>query len=110
MKDTIFIGKTPLIFNVFHQDSLIRLKADYDYATANGFKIAGKIVRGAYMVEERRIAAEQGTQDPINENYDKTTEMYHSVVDFVLPLIKSKQAGFMIASHNESTILYVLRR
>lgn len=62
------------------------------------------------MVEERRIAAEAGKEDPINDNYDKTTEMYHSVVEYVLPLIKAKQAGFMIASHNESTILYVLKR
>ena len=62
------------------------------------------------MVEEKRIAAETGMEDPINESYDKTSEMYHSVVDFVLPLIKERQAGFMIASHNENTILYVLRR
>ena len=62
------------------------------------------------MVEERKIAAETGKEDPINDNYDKTTEVYHSVVDFVLPLIKARQAGFMIASHNEDTILYVLRR
>ena len=62
------------------------------------------------MVEEKQIAADTGEADPINESYDKTTEMYHSVVDFVLPLIKAEEAGFMIASHNEETILYVLKR
>ena len=62
------------------------------------------------MVEEQRIAAETGAEDPINNGYDKTTEMYHSVFDYVLPLIKARQAGFMIASHNEGTILHVLKR
>ena len=94
----------------FLKDTLTRIKADYEYATANGFKIAGKLVRGAYMAEERQLAAETGSEDPINEGYDKTTEMYHSVVDFVLPLVKAGESGFMIATHNENTILYVLRR
>ena len=92
------------------KDTLTRIKADYEYAKANGFKIAGKLVRGAYMAEERQLAAETGSEDPINEGYDKTTEMYHSVVDFVLPLVKAGESGFMVATHNENTILYVLKR
>ena len=62
------------------------------------------------MVEERRIASETGKDDPINDGFEKTTEMYHSVVDFILPLVKENHAGVMIASHNEETISYVLER
>jgi len=103
----------PMVYNTYQcyrKDTLTRIKADYEYAKANGFKIAGKLVRGAYMAEERQLAAETGSEDPINEGYDKTTEMYHSVVDFVLPLVKAGESGFMVATHNENTILYVLKR
>ncbi|XP_065054367.1 hydroxyproline dehydrogenase-like [Rhopilema esculentum] len=103
----------PVVYNTYQcyrKDTLKRVKADHDYATANGFKIAGKLVRGAYMVEERRIASETGKDDPINDGFERTTEMYHSVVDYILPLVKENRAGVMIASHNEETISYVLQR
>ncbi len=87
-----------------------RIQADHNQAKANGFKIAGKLVRGAYMMEEQRIARENGTEDPICEGFDKTTENYHSIVDFMLSLVKTREAGVMFATHNESTILYSLKR
>ena len=62
------------------------------------------------MVEERRLAEEEGRIDPICDGYDATTEMYHSVLDYVLPLITSDRAGIMIASHNEDTVAYGKKR
>ena len=92
------------------QDALARVRADFNLAKENDFKIAAKLVRGAYMDEERRIALANGVADPINDGFDKTTAMYHSVVDYMLPLVKERQAGAVIASHNEDTVQYALQQ
>ena len=62
------------------------------------------------MIEERRIASETGSVDPINESYEKTTGMYNSVLDFLLPLVQQEEAGIIVASHNENTIKYAMKR
>ena len=74
------------------------------------FFIAGKLVRGAYMLEERKLADEEGKESPINETIEDTRTMYHSVVDYLMPLIANKQASIMIATHNEETVDFVLKR
>ena len=62
------------------------------------------------MAEERRLAKEKNTSDPINDSYADTTAMYHLVVSYLLPYVKKKQVGLMIASHNEETVLFAKKR
>ena len=45
-----------------------------------------KMVRGAYMNEERKIAKENGTESPICDTYEKTAEMMHSNLKFVIDI------------------------
>lgn len=86
------------------------MKSDRKLADSLGFKIAGKFVRGAYMIEERRLASQLGYEDPINENYEKTGEMYRACADYVLPGIKNNELKFMFATHNEETVQYIAER
>lgn len=86
------------------------MQADYKLGERLGFQIAGKLVRGAYIFEERRLAQEKNYDDPINESYDKTNLMYHDVCDFVLPVVARGNGSFMIATHNEQTVKYVAQR
>ena len=62
------------------------------------------------MVEERELASQLGHEDPINETYENTGEVYHACVDFVLPGIKKDECNFMIATHNEDTVRYTAKR
>ena len=62
------------------------------------------------MLEERRLAQEIGYEDPINDTFEDTTNMYHSCVDYLLPMICEGDAGVMIASHNEDTVDFVKDR
>ena len=86
------------------------MKSDRKLANSLGFKIAGKFVRGAYMIEERGLASQLGYEDPINENYEKTGEMYRACADYVLPGIKNNDLKFMFATHNEETVQYIAER
>ena len=69
--------------------------------------MAAKLVRGAYMSEERRRAHSHNYPDPINDSYELTNQMYHSIIDFVLPVIATDNMSIMVATHNEDTIKYV---
>ncbi|KAL4490914.1 hypothetical protein ABPG72_008650 [Tetrahymena utriculariae] len=63
-----------------------------------------KMVRGAYINEETRIAKEKGIENPICDGLDKTTEMIESnlkfLVDNLLP-----GSELLIGSHNKETIV-----
>ena len=69
-----------------------------------------KIVRGAYMDKERRLARELGYEDPVNESYEATAGMYNRVVDFMLEAISRTLArdrvNIVVATHNEAGALH----
>lgn len=89
------------------------MKTDLAQSEKQNYLFAAKLVRGAYMEQERRLAREQGYEDPINPNFDATSKMYHACLDEVLKYIVKRQPGhvrIMIASHNEDTIRYAIRK
>jgi len=67
-----------------------------------------KLVRGAYMEQERERAGESGYRDPIWPNKTATDDCYHKLMDFLLREKAARPAStavhMMIASHNEDTI------
>lgn len=82
-------------------------------ASKENFYFGAKLVRGAYMEQERQRAKEMGYEDPINENYDATTAMYNKSFIYCLEEIKKKPIGrisVMIASHNEQTVKYAVEK
>ncbi|KAF9126613.1 hypothetical protein BGW39_006483 [Mortierella sp. 14UC] len=77
----------PLVFNTYQmylKDALGRLQQDYVRAQRNGYVLAAKLVRGAYMVSERKRAQELGLEDPICEGIEATHTSYNAGVDFML--------------------------
>jgi hypothetical protein len=65
------------------------------------------------MEQERRLAQEHGYEDPINSNFEATSNMYHACLDEVLTNIvkrDSDQVRIMVASHNEDTIRYAIQK
>lgn len=89
------------------------IKIDMDTARRNDFYFGCKLVRGAYMEQERERAAQIGYEDPINPTYEATTGMYHKVVREVMRQIQMRDRGkiaVMIASHNEDTVKYTVEK
>jgi len=91
---------------------------DLEQAKRQNFYFGAKLVRGAYMEQERARAELLGYKDPINSDYEATTTMYHKVLDECLTRIHAlkeagedpQRIGIMVASHNENTVKYGVQR
>ncbi|KFZ69426.1 hypothetical protein N338_04571, partial [Podiceps cristatus] len=103
-----------IIFNTYQcylKEAYDNVTVDIELSRREGWRFGTKLVRGAYMEQERERAAQIGYEDPINPTYEKTNEMYHRCLDYILEEIKhSRKANVMVASHNEDTVKFTLRR
>ncbi|XP_064890049.1 proline dehydrogenase 1, mitochondrial isoform X2 [Columba livia] len=103
-----------IIFNThqcYLKEAYDNVAVDLELSRREGWHFGTKLVRGAYMEQERERAAEIGYEDPINPTYEKTSEMYHRCLDYILEEIKhSPKVNVMVASHNEDTVKFTLRR
>ncbi|XP_042522070.1 proline dehydrogenase 1, mitochondrial-like [Dipodomys spectabilis] len=104
----------PLIFNTYQcylKDAYDNVTLDVELARREGWCFGAKLVRGAYMAQERARAAEIGYEDPINPTYEATNDMYHRCLNYVLEELKHNgKAEVMVASHNEDTVRFTLQR
>uniref|UniRef100_A0AAA9TE69 Proline dehydrogenase n=1 Tax=Bos taurus TaxID=9913 RepID=A0AAA9TE69_BOVIN len=109
-----FNVERPLIFNTFQcylRDAYDNVILDVELARREGWCFGAKLVRGAYMAQERARALEVGYEDPINPTYEATSAVYHRCLDYVLEELKhNARAAVMVASHNEDTVRFTLRR
>lgn len=62
------------------QEAFDSLSVDVELSRRQGWRFAAKLVRGAYMYQERERAQELGYEDPINPTYEATNRMYHRSV------------------------------
>ncbi|XP_035196748.1 proline dehydrogenase 1, mitochondrial-like [Oxyura jamaicensis] len=109
-----FNRERAIIFNTYQcylKEAYNNVTVDVELSRREGWHFSTKLVRGAYMEQERERAAKFGYEDPINPTYEKTNEMYHRCLDYILEEIKhSQKASVMVASHNEDTIKFTLKR
>ncbi|XP_051888232.1 proline dehydrogenase 1, mitochondrial-like [Pristis pectinata] len=109
-----FNVEKPIIFNTYQcylKDAYDNVTVDVELSRRENWYFGAKLVRGAYMDQERKRAKEIGYEDPINESYKATNVMYHRCLDYILDEIKvNGRANVMVASHNEQTVTYTLQR
>ncbi|XP_029961179.1 proline dehydrogenase 1, mitochondrial [Salarias fasciatus] len=110
----VYNRETPVIFNTYQcylKEAYSSVTMDVELSRREGWHFAAKLVRGAYMYQERDRAKEFGYEDPINPNYETTNWMYHRCLDYVLDEIAlNRKANVMVASHNEDTVKHTLMR
>ncbi|CAF1080901.1 unnamed protein product [Rotaria sordida] len=100
-------------YQCYLKETLASVKHDLAQAEKYNYIFAAKLVRGAYMEQERRLAQQYGYEDPLNENFEATSNMYHVCFDEVLKSIAKRSSGqvrVMVASHNEDTIRYAIQK
>ncbi|XP_068750204.1 hydroxyproline dehydrogenase-like isoform X1 [Montipora capricornis] len=103
----------PWIYNTYQcyrKDTHDRLKANMELMDKLGFHFGAKIVRGAYMTQERNRAADMGYKDPIHDTYKDTCAMYDEVVYTVLKKASFSPAEVMVATHNAESVKLVIQR
>ncbi|KAK7088799.1 proline dehydrogenase 1, mitochondrial-like isoform X2 [Littorina saxatilis] len=105
-----FNKKRSVVFNTYQcylKQAYNNIVVDLNFAAREDFYFGAKLVRGAYMEQERERAESVGYEDPINATYEATTEMYHSLMEEVMRQINRRERGkiaVMVASHNEDTV------
>lgn len=106
-----------IIFNTYQ----CYLRATYDHvvrdlelAKRQGFFFGAKLVRGAYMEQERLRAHTLGYEDPVHATYEDTNATYHRTLTECLQRVaqqkERKAIAIMVASHNEDTIRYTVKK
>lgn len=83
--------KKAIVFNTYQcylKNAFQEVTTDLEQASRQNFYFGAKLVRGAYMEQERARAASVGYPDPINDNFEATTDMYHKTLTECLRRIK----------------------
>ena len=106
----LFNKDKALVFNTYQcylKEALNTVQADIKRAEKHGYYFACKLVRGAYMEQERKRATKLGYEDPINPDYEATNAMYSNAFEHVMSRIQERPLGMtsvMLASHNEDSV------
>lgn len=104
-----------LVFNTYQtylKNTYNEIVTDLEQAQRQNFYWGAKLVRGAYIEQERARAAAMGYEDPTCETVDATTNSFHRCLKEILSRVKNEQndrLGIMVASHNEDTVRYAIQ-
>lgn len=107
---SIFNKEKPVVYNtiqLYRHDRLQFLKMSHRIARQKQFKLAVKLVRGAYMEKERARAQQKGYPSPIQPNKEATDRDYNEAIRFCIENIND--TAFIVASHNEESNLLAAR-
>lgn len=124
------MGDQPIVFQTYQtylkgMEKSVML--DLKRSRREGWRFGAKVVRGAYMVSERRKAGERNVESPINESYEDTEAEFHATLDAILahtaleqapPLLpghvegpgRTAGAEVLVASHNRLSVERTLRK
>ncbi|CAB3406802.1 unnamed protein product [Caenorhabditis bovis] len=102
------------VFNTYQaylKGTLQAIEADMQVARREGWHFGAKLVRGAYMEQERKRAAAVGYEDPVNPDFEATTRMYEACLTRIADEVARRgktNVSVMIASHNEETVKFAV--
>ncbi|MGB2460430.1 MAG: proline dehydrogenase family protein [Flavobacteriaceae bacterium] len=83
-----------------------RLEQMHIQAIQDSFYLGVKLVRGAYMEKERRIAHKHGLSSPICASKAETDKSYHAAVDYCFKHLVN--IGLVLGSHNEESMVQAI--
>ena len=80
-----------------------KIEDEIDSSRALGYNLGIKLVRGAYMVEERAISAADRRESPIWDEIDHTHSCYNKCAEMLIESVSD--ADFvLLATHNTKTV------
>ncbi|XP_042253873.1 hydroxyproline dehydrogenase [Thunnus maccoyii] len=77
-----------------------------------GFCFGVKLVRGAYMDKERKLAEKESRLDPIHKCWEDTNDSYNGSLDVMLDVITQNPERYriIVATHNEESVRRAAKR
>jgi proline dehydrogenase len=79
------------------------LRMEIERCRLLGINVCVKLVRGAYMNEEREIAEEKGIESPIWGTIEETHKSYDDCLEYVTKDLREGER-FLMGSHNQESI------
>ncbi|KAI9144378.1 FAD-linked oxidoreductase-like protein [Paraphysoderma sedebokerense] len=99
----------PMIYNTYQlylKEGNSKMVNDYSRAEREGWAFAAKLVRGAYMISERKRASTLSYPSPINDTLADTHASYNSALSFLISRLPSNPTtSICVASHNKDSII-----
>ncbi|XP_037135058.1 hydroxyproline dehydrogenase [Syngnathus acus] len=102
-KDSAWIWYT---FQCYLKETRTHLLEAINQSQEGGFCLGVKLVRGAYMEKERKLAAKEGRPDPVQDSWEDTNDNYNSLLEVLLRLIAEEPTRYriIVATHNEESV------
>ncbi|MEP7149857.1 MAG: proline dehydrogenase family protein [Acidobacteriota bacterium] len=94
--------RAPIVFNtlqMYRNDRLQYLREARKQASSDGYVLAVKLVRGAYMEKERARAEELDYESPIQPNKKATDRDYNAGLEYCIDHLED--IAFVAGTHNE---------
>jgi proline dehydrogenase len=88
-------------YQLYRHDRLDALKAAHDRAAQGSYYLGVKLVRGAYMEKEARVAQQRGYQNPINPSKQATDALYDESLRYCVQHID--RISLCAGTHNEAS-------
>jgi len=96
-------GERPIVhgtIQAYLRDARDRLEAMVAAAERERVRLGLKVVRGAYLTRETRLAASLGVPSPIHGSIQDTHDCYNGCAAVLLDRVRRGSASVMLATHN----------
>jgi proline dehydrogenase len=90
-------------YQLYRHDRLEALQAAHDRAVLGNYYVGVKLVRGAYMEKEARVAQQRGYANPINPTKQATDDLYNESLRYCVQHID--RISLCAGTHNEASSL-----
>ncbi|WP_192821574.1 proline dehydrogenase family protein [Rufibacter sp. LB8] len=100
----LYNQERPIVYNtyqLYRHDRLDVIKRDFERAQKHGYFLGGKLVRGAYMEKEARVAQQKGYPNPINPSKQATDDLYNQALKFCVAHVD--RIAICAGTHNEQS-------
>ena len=99
-RETAIVWNT---YQLYRHDRLEALQATHDAAAQAGYYVGAKLVRGAYMEKEARVARQRSQSTPINPSKQATDNLYDEALRYCVA--HADRISICAGTHNEASSL-----
>ncbi|RZS11427.1 hypothetical protein BHM03_00042793, partial [Ensete ventricosum] len=96
-------GDHPIVFGTIQaylRDSKERMVNAVQAAEREGVSLGVKLVRGAYITRETKLASSLGSPSPVHPSIQETHHCFNSCASFMLEKVRRGSGAVVLATHN----------